>query len=1752
MTQHTLAADNSSAVPEKFCLLTALSSDGSSSLYQRSYPKQLAGFEVQSVLQHEEAILRHLNGEGVSRLSAVDHQAKTLTIATDVSLKLHELVINELVPEQWLDIAIALAQSLNKVHAREVVHLGLRPGVFLLAETLDYAELVDLSSARRLSKESSGIKPFRPQYTDPHFLAPEQGFQQVHSLDTRTDLYSLGTVLYWLVSGQRPFADRDKAEELSYAHIALDISSPTLPAQGKTGQLAAAFYKVVATLLEKEPAERYQSCVALLHDLQTLKGARAEQLAEFIPAQQNIPDRLFIPEKLYGREEEARKLLDAFHRVEQGPSEALLVAGYSGVGKSALVYEVQQPILRANGLFVWGKFDQYQGASPYSAISQAFNHFIRSILAQPPEQVEFWRQRLLEALTPNAQILIDILPDLSQLLGPQPEPSPLGPEEQQNRFNTVFLRFVHAICTQHKPLVVFIDDLQWADLASINLLKLLFSDESSQHCLILGAYRDNEVDSRHPFMQMLTALDQDTQRLDQLTLQPLQLHSVQQLIADSLKQSPTQVSDLAALVYEKTAGNPFFFRQFLQELYQSGLLAFNHQQQGWGWSLEDIRKRDITDNVVDLMVEKISRLPEQSQQLLQQASCIGAVCSTSLLRELQADQSLYLEALNPVLNQGLLYRDGGDTSDNPQLRFLHDRVQQAAYSLIDSDQRTVLHYRLGGLLLRPLSYTVWKENSYELLNHFNQAHQLLTAEQRPVVAELNLMAAERARDATAYSLAVDYLDQYFLLNEGANKQIAQYCHAALLRLEVLYLSGDFERAEKYQAEVKSYCDTPESQLRLQVILITQYTRYGELELAISEGLAGLKQLGNPLPDAPDMNTVGEHLAHVQMLLKSTSFAELVEQPEISDKRVLRILELLMAMQPCCYNSGSILFPLTILELLRLTITQGNSAHSSYVYMMYGLFCTKVLKDYPTAFAAEKYSNIAGERFPSIPLVEGRLRMMRANFILPWKGSLLESGKERDQAYHACLEQGDYYWGVHAYIFGFYADLFCCDRLDSLLARSQQVVATCRKIKQPAQVYLSQLQTNLIQILKGELDNQHNLDHQAGYEQEALEHFTVNNYMCGKYDRLLGRLLQAYLFGNYQQGVEIALSEELTPADLDEGIFHEAAYTLFNILSLLAMQQKGIELKAHWQSWLKTALEKFYAWEAINPGSFAPAGHLVRAEQRRLQSAGSSVLIHYEAAIETAGEAGFPLLQALSNERMANYRQQSGQLQLAEAYLRESIRLYQAWGALAKVAEVRQQLAALKEEQTPAADINVDWQTVLKASQQLSQSLPDEPHYSRLLSWSARITGAQSLSLYSFEEGGEWSVLARFSEGKISPLPKAEPYPHSVLNYCLNSRGQLLLKNARQEGDFILDPYVIYRGVQSLLALPLIFDSEVNGVLLLEHNQTPGMFTAHQIDLLELLISQYLISSSNAELYNSLQQSNLQLEDEVSSRTSELQRKSDHLEAIQAALPLPYALTRMDGSLVSANTLFCDQFGLDQSDLNSSNVFSLYASYADRERMLESLRHNYSITNFECELKTPQGEPFWAQFSSTLIQLEDEKAIFSVISDISERKKKESLLHKQANTDPLTGVLNRRAFLNFCDDKHFLQKAGTKVLAMLDLDHFKRLNDSYGHAAGDEVLKGFTTLVSGLLRDADLFGRIGGEEFVVVLSDVDEDQAGTILERIRSELENSIFYFQEQEIGVTVSIGATFWPSGNTVSEAMQQADEALYNAKGQGRNRIIL
>ncbi len=797
----------------------------------------------------------------------------------------------------FLNLGIKISESLGEIHSANIIHKDINPSNIIVNPATGQVKIVDFSIATLLTKENPSVKNANILEGTLAYMSPEQTGRMNRYLDYRTDFYSLGVTFYELLTQQLPFEGKD-AMELVHSHIA----KQPIPPDKINPEVPRIISNIIMRLLAKTAEDRYQSAWGLMADLEEClhQLQNTGQIEEFPLARQDISDKFQIPQKLYGRQTEIRTLIETFDRVNEGSTEMMLIGGYSGIGKSALVQEISKTIIRKEGNFIWGKFDQFQRSIPYSAVVKAFSELVPLLLSETEEKLQEWRQKLLVALGSNGQIMIDVIPELELIIGPQPQVQELGPTESQNRFNLVFQNFIRLFCQPNHPLVIFLDDLQWADSATLKLIKLMMSDDNTKYLFLIGAYRDNEVNVTHPLMMLVDGLrsqkeQEETAIVNEITLEPLELKHITKLIAETLHSDRSSVTPLAQLVTRKTGGNPFFVNEFLKTLYQENLLTFSSEIIRWQWNMEAIEALDITDNVVELMISKLQKLPEATQKVLSLVACIGNQFDLNTLSlTYEKESSAAFGDLLPAVREGLVLpaneaeAQGIDPSMYAFLilnyKFLHDRVQQAAYSLIDETEKQAVHLKIGRLLLSntPLEYRL--ERVFDLVDHLNVGISLIAEESEKLeLADLNLEAGKKAKDATAYVAAQEYLTAGLsLLNEGwwethYNLAFSMHKEAA----EVEYLNSNFSKSEALIACILERAQTALEKTEAYKLLILQFTLRAKYEEAITAGRKALSLLDIDLPTEDLETAISQEVAAAKENLGERSIASLIEAPEMT-------------------------------------------------------------------------------------------------------------------------------------------------------------------------------------------------------------------------------------------------------------------------------------------------------------------------------------------------------------------------------------------------------------------------------------------------------------------------------------------------------------------------------------------------------------------------------------------------------------------------------------------------------------------------------------------------------------------------------------------------------------------------------------------------------------------------------------------------------------------------------------------------------
>ncbi|MBD2465085.1 AAA family ATPase [Oscillatoria sp. FACHB-1407] len=1486
-----------------------------------------SSLEALAQLRHEFQILRSLQLAGVLKPLALEHYRNGLALifADGGERSLLESVgALPLTLNQFLKIAIQLTEAIAQLHQHHILHKDIKPQNLLINPTTGHLKLINFEFATPASDDHlsnsqlwEGSAPPQLLQGTLAYMAPEQTGRMSQPIDHRTDLYALGVTCYELLTGQLPFATRD-ALELIHCHIA----KTPIPPASLNSAIPPVVSNVVMKLLAKTAGDRYHSALGLKADLETCQAMlqTSGQVSNFAIAELDSRSQFSIPHTLYGRESEVAQLLGSFDRAKQGKTEMVVVSGYSGIGKSSLVYEVQRLIVRQSGYFIAGKFDQFKRNIPYTSFIQAFQTLMRQLLTEDDEQVARWRSHLLQALGSNGQVMIDVIPELERIIGAQPPVPQLDSSEAQNRFNRVFQQFIRVFSQPQNPLVVFFDDLQWADLASLSLIQRIVTDADSQNLLLIGAYRDHEVSPAHPLIHTLEQIQQNNVAIQTILLCPLNETHVNQLVADTLHGDRSTVQPFAELLFQKTQGNPFFLTQLLKSLYDDCLVTFDFNQGSWQWNMNTLQQIGITDNVVELMVGQIQKLSAATQTVLKLAACIGdkftldglaiahqhssSDTAQDLWEALQAGLVLPLTQTNPLTSDSL-------SLNSPAIyKFLHDRVQQAAYSLIPDYQKQKTHFNIGQLLLQQATPEERRETIFDLVNHLNYGIDLLDSKpQQYELAELNLIAGQKAKAAAAYEPALRYLKLGLRLlppdSWEERYELTLSLYGTLL--ETAYLNGDFEHMEQWAGVLLSHAHTAIDKMKVYEVNIQACMAQRKQLEAVNLGLQALRLLGMSLPDVPSDRDIQATVTYTATILADQNIEDLINLPLMTQLDKLAAVRMLTSMGSPTYQAAPTLFPLVVCEQVNLSIQYGNSPYSAYGYVCYGVILNGMTQDVELAYQFGKLALNLVERFNTLALkasvffVAGACTMhgkVHARETLPW----LLNG------YHSGLENGQFEYGgyaavqrcLHSYLIG--------QELARLEPEMKAISDTLAQLKQENTLMWNQIFHQAVLNLLTVSETGCELVGTAFDESQSLPLLEQANDRTGLHYFYLNKLILCYVFGHNQQAIANANQAEQyldgVKAFLVVPIFH-----FYDSLAQLAIYP------AHPPDQQSALLErvscnqaKMQHWAEHAPMNFLHKYKLVEAEKAWALGCIVEAMELYDQAIAGARDSGYLQEEALANERAATFYFALRRDKIAKEYLSEAYYGYMRWGAAAKVQALEEQyphllgqyilgqsqphdmapqttskpLIAVRENSSETFDLA----TVIKASHVLSGEIVLDKLLTKFMQIVLENAGAEKGFLL-LDKAGELDVAAVGtisvvgvnidSSGTVIEDAVTSLYPTSIVNYVVRAQESIVLNNAADEGAFTLDPFVRHHRPKSILCTPILHQGKLTGALYLENNVMAGAFTAERLNLLQLLSSQAAIALENARLYADLEDANRTLEVKVKERTLELQDKNLHLQ-----------------------------------------------------------------------------------------------------------------------------------------------------------------------------------------------------------------------------------------------------------------------------------
>ncbi|MFZ5571469.1 MAG: trifunctional serine/threonine-protein kinase/ATP-binding protein/sensor histidine kinase [Thermodesulfobacteriota bacterium] len=1396
-------------------------------------------------------------------------------------------------PDITLRLALSFSAVLGRLHGNHIVHGAVRPEYVYVNSRRDGVRLLPLGFLDILTHEMEDI--YHPEVIRRilPYLSPEQTGRMNRKVDHRTDFYSLGILLYEILTGAPPFLSSDPVE-IIHAHLARK-PPPPVKLQNSVPPVVS---DLIMKLISKAPEDRYQSSQGLAADLRKCLAALQKNgsAAPFRLGAEDIAVRFGEPPDMVGRGEETASIRQALEGALQGRCESVFISGPPGIGKSKLVMEWQREVIQRGGLFLWGKFEPFRRDIPCGAIVQAFQALLRRLISEGGGHDRELRERIIAAVGPDMPVLQEILPEIRLIVGDFPEVPRMHPADIRNRFHPVMNAFTRLFAVESHPLVLFLDDLQWADPASLLLIRQLLMDSAVPYFLLIGAYRNNHAHEIEALAALIADILQSGARMTPIRLGPLPAREVDALIARLLGCPAESVMPLAGLIYGKTYGNPFFIQQFIQLLYREGLMTIDPVN-GWQWDLELIRRKRVTDNVIDLMVTNISNLRKEVKEALTICACIGYrfdVETVAAALDRPGDETAQL--LDEAAREGLI-----DNLDGVCV-FHHDRILEVAYGLIPEERKPGLHYRIGRLLLKKLPVEDSADAVFQTVGQLNLGMSLMTDQQeRDELAGLNLRAGKNAKTAAAYDAAQRYFSIGISLlgPDGWRRQYALCLSLFDEAAETAYLSTAYEKLERFTAETIRRARCLEDTIRACEVCIRSSMARNRLKEAVETGLQLLSRMGVRFPEKPSVRSVFSGLLHTRLALYGKTIEELADKPRMTDAGLLAMLRIMESISTAVYYSRPSLLPLLVTKMTRLSIRYGISPGSPYHYAAYGLILCSA-------------GNIeAGFRFGQLAMaLQGRLKtsvhpaktgLVVNGFILHWKIHAENGLPQLLAVYRTGIGSGDSEFAAHALMLYCWSAFQVRMNLEEIDLEIEGHVETLRSMKQESQLQLAlmcrQTVQNLLRAEKtpGRLNGDvYSEDRMLPRHEEAGDRTAVCSLQFAK-------LFLNYLHGAYGQAVCCA---EKGARDLHSlnGLLVYANFHFYEALARLALVDAApLAGGRSVPKQVGRIRKRLRHWARHAPMNFQHKYDLVTAEFLRVRGRNQRAEEKYRQAIEGAHHNEFLHEEALALELAAKFHRSRGTHSLADIYMAAARDKYAQWGATAKARQLESAYPDIFMRPLPPHSAvlpgSLDYMTVVKALQAISTEIILEQLIEKLLTIMLEIAGAdRAVFLIVKEDRFLYEAERRIMDetaphggGTVIRREMGEPSGPLLMPAILQVKRTgtfLLIDDAGGHPLYSADPYIQKHRPRSILCLPVIRQGKLIGLLYLENSETAGVFQGERVGILQLLSSQAAISLENALLYQNLleaeekvQQLNADLEQRVIRRTAELR---ESLEALQNA------------------------------------------------------------------------------------------------------------------------------------------------------------------------------------------------------------------------------------------------------------------------------
>lgn len=1487
-------------------------SDGIPVLLKLLYAEYPNLYDVEK-LKAEYKLSKKIHSNNVVKIYSIENYEKTpvLILEDFGGESLHKILntFKKFNLMDFLEIAIKLSQALIDIYNSNIIHKAINPNNIIINIENGIVKLTDFGTSSFFSKEVNTMNRMTELENSLDYISPEQTGRMNRVIDYRTDFYSLGILFYKMLIGFLPFQAKDKLG-IIHCHLAVKPMSP----YEIDPQIPKAISDIVMKLMEKMPENRYQSAMGLKFDLQKCVDAlkKTGSIVNFQIGQRDISDTFKIPDKLYGREKEIKELKSAFQRIGTNLKEAIMITGYSGSGKSQLVSKIRSSLKKQSGYFISGKFDQFEHDIPYSALVYSFRDLVHQILSENKERVEVWKKKLLDSLGSNGQIIINVIPEIERIIGKQPEVIEVSAEETKNRFFKVFKDFIRTFCELHHPLIIFLDDLQWADLPSLKLIEVLMSDSEIRNMLLIGTYRDNEVCEMHPLKLLLNNIQKKNVTINTIFLRPLKLIYINQLVAETFHCDLKKSHSLAELSQQKTEGNPFFLSQFLYSLYKEQLIWFNREEWEWQWDLQGIQNAKITDNVVELITARISKFPKNTVEILKLAACIGSQFDLDTLSIIckETFRDTY-DNLCDAIKEGIILpalntHDSTDESGNlipNNYTFVHDRIQLAAYSLIEEKQRKEIHLIIGRLML---SYADWIKDQGSILDIVNQLNlgiELVhNPSERKQIAELELLAGKIAKKSTAYDAACKYLRIGInLIENNGWEKYYELTHSLYVEAaEIACLNGNFEIVEQYAETALSNSKTVLDKVKLYEIKIISYTVQNKKLEVLDTALFVLKLLGMNFPKNPNMLNVLISLSKTKFMLIGKHPDSLFELPQMTNPFLSAALRIMVKMGMSTYMIAPNLFLLITLKAVRLYIKHGNLDSSSIGYAAYGmLLCC--IGDIDSGYKFGKLSLKLLDKFTEKEY-KAQTIVLFNTFINSWKMSAQSTLNEFARAYFIGLETGNInYACTSACLYSIYA-YYSGENLVALERKMSEYREVIYNLKNNEALITQSIYQQSVLNLMGFSENTCYLKGKIYDEDKMIPmHLEAKDRgtLCNVY---VNKSILSYIFGQYDKAVENSVMAEKY-LDGVSGTLTVPVFYFYNSLIMLAtFEQCSLFKKKQILYKVSVNQQKMKKWAQHAEMNFLHKFYLVKAEKAKVLGKVLKAIDLYEKAVKLASDNDYIQDQALANELAAKFFISIGNEKIAKVYMEEALYCYTLWGASAKINQLKklypkilnfyringeciENVAVTLEKKTSASSAILDTATILKATHAISGEIILEELLKKLVYILLENSGAQKV-YYLVKKERKYVIQAEgnVDENKIEVMKEIDfentrSLPKKIIYYVERSKDNIILDDASVSEKYINDSYIADKRPKSIMCMPVLSKGILLGILYLENNLIEGVFTKERIEILNIISSQLAISLENATLYTNLEHSEKQLrkhhdqlEELVEERTAKLRQE----------------------------------------------------------------------------------------------------------------------------------------------------------------------------------------------------------------------------------------------------------------------------------------